>query len=89
MACREAEITEQMFYRWRKEYGGLKADQAKRPTELEQDNSKLNRPMTNFGLGTEMLVLSKAALHELSRLHKTSGEHHVRVMCVFWRVSLL
>ncbi len=36
-------ITEQMYYRWRKEYGGLKVDQAKRLKELEQENSKLKR----------------------------------------------
>ncbi len=34
-ACKEAEITMQMFYRWRKEYGGLKMDQAKRLKELK------------------------------------------------------
>ena len=37
VACREAGITEQTFYGWRKEYGGLKADQAKRLRELEQE----------------------------------------------------
>jgi putative transposase len=63
VACREAGITEHMFYRWRKEYGGLKADQAKRLKELEQENSKLSRPRAHSGLGTEILVLSKAALH--------------------------
>ena len=35
-ACKEAEITIQTFYRWRKEYGGLKMDQAKRLKELEK-----------------------------------------------------
>ena len=41
-ACKEAEITVQTFYRWRKEYGGLKMDQAKRLKELEKENGKLN-----------------------------------------------
>jgi hypothetical protein len=40
-ACKEAEITVQTFYRWRKEFGGLKLDQAKRLKELERENSKL------------------------------------------------
>ena len=40
-ACKEAGFTEQSYYRWRKEYGGLKVDQAKRLKELEQENSKL------------------------------------------------
>ena len=35
-ACKEAEITEQSYYRWRKEYGGLKMDQARRMKELER-----------------------------------------------------
>ena len=42
-ACKEAEITVQTFYRWRKESGGLKLDQAKRLKELERENSKLKR----------------------------------------------
>jgi hypothetical protein len=41
IACCEVGITEQFYYRWRKEYGGLKVDQAKRLKELEQDNGKL------------------------------------------------
>jgi putative transposase len=40
-ACKEAEITIQTFYRWRKEFGGLKLDQAKRLKELEKENSNL------------------------------------------------
>lgn len=42
-ACRESGITEQTFYRWRKEYGGLKVDQEKRLKYLEQENTKLKR----------------------------------------------
>jgi hypothetical protein len=40
-ACREAGIVEQTYYRWRKEYGGLQVDQAKRLKELEAENAKL------------------------------------------------
>lgn len=40
-ACKEADITVQTFYRWRKEFGGLKQDQAKRLKELERENSNL------------------------------------------------
>ncbi len=39
-ACKEAEITVQTYYRWRKEYGGLKLDQAKRLKELEKENAE-------------------------------------------------
>ncbi len=42
-ACREAGIVEQTYYRWRKEYGGLKVHQTKRLKELEQENAKLKR----------------------------------------------
>jgi hypothetical protein len=41
-ACKEAEIIVQTFYRWRKEFGGLKLDQAKRLKELERENGKLH-----------------------------------------------
>ncbi|HEY6445335.1 MAG TPA: transposase, partial [Acidobacteriaceae bacterium] len=43
LACKEGEITEQTYYRWRKEYGGLQVDQARRLKELEQENTKLKR----------------------------------------------
>jgi putative transposase len=42
-ACREGGITEQTYYRWRKEYGGLQVDQARRLKELEHENAKLKR----------------------------------------------
>ncbi len=42
-ACRDAQITVQTYYRWRKEFGGLKLDQAKRLKELEKENSRLKR----------------------------------------------
>jgi len=43
VACKEAAITEQTYYRWRKEYGGLQVDQARRLKELEQEKAKLKR----------------------------------------------
>lgn len=54
-ACREAGIVEQTYYRWRKEYGGLKVDQAKRLKELEQENSKLKRLVANLSLDKQVL----------------------------------
>ena len=41
--CRTLGITEQPYYRWRNEYGGLKIDQAKRLKELERENGRLKR----------------------------------------------
>ena len=40
-ACKEAEITQQTYYRWRKEYGGLKLDQAKRLKELREGKQQV------------------------------------------------
>ena len=54
-ACKEAEITIQTFYRWRKEYGGLKLDQAKRLKELEKENAKLKRVVAELSLEKQVL----------------------------------
>ena len=54
-ACKEAEITQQTYYRWRKEYGGLKLDQAKRLKELERENAKLNRLVAELSLEKQIL----------------------------------
>jgi putative transposase len=54
-ACREAGISEQTFYRWRKEYGGLKLDQAKRLKALEQENAKLKRLVAELSLEKPIL----------------------------------
>jgi putative transposase len=59
VACKEAEITEQTYYRWRKEYGGLQVDQARRLKELEQENTKLKRLVSELSL--EKLVLKDMA----------------------------
>jgi transposase-like protein len=55
LACKEASITEQTYYRWRKEYGGLQVDQAKRLKELEQENAKLKRLVANLSLDNLVL----------------------------------
>lgn len=53
-------ITDQTYYRWRREYGGLKVDQAKRFKELEQENSRLKRVVAD-------LTLDNAILKEAAR----------------------
>ena len=58
-ACKEAGITEQTYYRWRKEYGGLQVDQARRLKELEQENAKLKRLVAELSL--DKLVLKDIA----------------------------
>jgi putative transposase len=54
-ACKEAEITQQTYYRWRKEYGGLKLDQAKRLKDLERENTKLKRLVAELSLEKQIL----------------------------------
>ena len=59
-ACRDAQITVPTYYRWRKEYGGLKMDQAKRLKVLEQENTRLRRAVA-------YLTLDKQILQEFTR----------------------
>jgi putative transposase len=54
-ARRDAQITPQTFYRWRKEFGGLKLDQAKRLEELEKENAKLKRLVAELSLEKQLL----------------------------------
>jgi putative transposase len=54
-ASKEAGIVEQTYFRWRKEYGCLQVDQAKRLKELEQENSKLKRLVAELSLDKQIL----------------------------------
>ena len=53
--CRQAGISDQSYYRWRKEYGGMKIDQAKKYKELEQENARLKRLVADLSLDNSML----------------------------------
>jgi len=55
VACREAGISQQSYYRWRKEYGGLEVDQAKRMKELERENTRLKRLVADLSLERQIL----------------------------------
>jgi transposase-like protein len=59
-ASKQIGVTEQTYYRWRKEYGGLKTDQAKRLKELERENARLKRLVADA-------ELDKAILREAAR----------------------
>jgi transposase-like protein len=53
--CRKLGITEQTFYRWRKEYGGLRMDQARRLKELERENARLKKVVADQALDNAIL----------------------------------
>jgi transposase-like protein len=55
LACKEAGVTEQSYYRWRKEYGGLEIDQAKRMKELERENQRLKRLVADLSVEKQVL----------------------------------
>jgi putative transposase len=59
LACKDIGVTEQTYYRWRKEYGGLKLDQAKRLKELEKENGRLKRLLADAEL--DKAILKEAA----------------------------
>ena len=53
--CREIEVTENTYHRWRKEYGGLEIDQAKRLKELEKENARLKKIVGEQALDISIL----------------------------------
>lgn len=55
-ACRQIGVTEQTFYRWRKEYGGMKVDQARRLKELEHENLRLKKLVADLSLEKQILT---------------------------------
>jgi len=52
---RKMEISEQTFYRWRKEYGGMRVDQARRLKDLEKENTRLKRLVADLSLDNAIL----------------------------------
>jgi len=54
-ASRKLGVTEQTYYRWRKEYGGMRVEQAKRLKELEQENSRLKKLVADISLDNAIL----------------------------------
>ena len=54
-AVRQIGVTEQTYYRWRKEYGGMKVDQAKRLKEVEKENVRLRKLVADLSLDNAIL----------------------------------
>ena len=57
-ACRKIAVTEQTYYRWRKEYGGMGTEQLKRLKELEKENARFKRVVADLSL--EKAILAEA-----------------------------
>jgi len=57
--CRALGVSDVTYYRWRKEYGGLKLDQAKRLKELEQENGRLRKAVSDLTI--DKLILKEIA----------------------------
>ena len=55
-ACRQIGVTEQTLYRWRREYGGMRVDQARRMKELEAENTRLKKLVADLSLDKMILV---------------------------------
>ena len=53
--CRKLAISEQTYYRWRKGYGGMRVDQAKRLKELEKENARLKKFVADLSLDNDIL----------------------------------
>lgn len=58
-SCRQVGITDATYYRWRKEYGGMKIDQAKKYKELELENTRLKKIVADQSL--DIAILKEAA----------------------------
>ena len=58
-ACKQLGVSDQTYYRWRKAYGGMKVDQAKRLKELEGENARLKRAVAD--LTVDKLILKEVA----------------------------
>ena len=53
--CKQLGITNQTYYRWRKEYGGIRIDQAKRLKALEQENARLKKIVADLSIDNSIL----------------------------------
>jgi transposase-like protein len=55
LACKEAGIVDQTFYRWRREYGGLQLEQAKKLKDLQKENAQLRRAIADLTVEKQVL----------------------------------
>jgi putative transposase len=55
IVCKKIGVSDFTYYRWRKEYGGMRVDQARRLKELEQENNRLKKVIADFALDNAIL----------------------------------
>ncbi len=58
--CKSIGVTDQTYYRWKKEYGGMRTDQARRLKELERENGRLRKVVADLSLDIEILKEANA-----------------------------
>ncbi len=54
--CQKLEVSEQTYHRWRNQYGGMKASEARRLKELEQENARLKKAVADLTLDKQILT---------------------------------
>src|SRR5664280_2193056 len=86
VACRDAGISQQSYYRWRKEYGGLEIDQAKRMKDLERENVRLKRLLVR-----RLAIASRNITSEVTRHTSPFGVVMMRTITALrpWRDAML
>ncbi len=58
LACKKLSVSDKTYYRWRREYGGMKVDQARRLKDLERENTRLRKAVSDLTL--DKLILNEA-----------------------------
>lgn len=81
-ACRKAGVSEQSYYRWRKTYGGMQIDQAKKYKDLERENNQLKRLVAD-------LSLDNACIRNYKRETSKPGEEAPGNCCVGTNISYI
>ncbi len=75
-ACRKIGVTEQTYYRWRKEYGGMRVEQAKRLKDLEKENARLKKLVAFVGACHSVVnLLCVCSIHPSLVEECTPGVH--------------
>ena len=73
--CKAIGVTEQTFYRWRNEYGGLKLDQVKRLKQLEKENTRLRRAVADLTVDNQTLKEAQVLIEQWRKLYSEIRPH--------------